>query len=371
MAAGPGRKNVRVVVGMSGGVDSSVAAALLVEQGYDVVGITIKTYNYDEVGGNDANESSCCSLDGINDARTVCLDLGIPHYVVDFSRPFREHVIDPFVEAYLAGDTPNPCVICNRKIKWEELIRKGRALGADFVAMGHYARLRHDETSGRWWIARGEDAGKDQSYALWAVSQESLARTLFPLGEISKGEARRVAERLGVRTARKQESYEICFIPDNDYTRFLRDTVDGLDARVRGGDVLFEGRKIGQHDGYPFYTIGQRRGLNVAVGEPVFVTEIDAGGNTITVGRKADLLRQACIVRHVNMQKFRFPLEPMRVHAKIRYKDAGAPAELRPLADGRAELMFDEPRRAITRGQSTVWYDGDDVVGGGIIESVL
>lgn len=370
MAAMPAVKKPRVVVGMSGGVDSSVAAALLVEQGFDVIGITIKTYNYEEVGGNAANESSCCSLDGINDARVVCLDLGIPHYVLDFSRPFKEHVIDMFVEEYLAGNTPNPCVICNRKIKWEELIRKGMALGADHVAMGHYARLRHDEDSARYWIARGEDASKDQSYALWAVSQESLARTLFPLGEISKEEARRVAERLKVRTAQKQESYEICFIPDNDYTRFLRENVDGLDEKVKGGDVLFEGKKIGEHDGYPFYTIGQRRGLNVAVGEPVFVTEIRAGDNTITVGRKEDLEKKGCVVRDVNMQKYAFPREPLRVTAKIRYKDPGAPAELRPLLDGRIELIFDEPRRAITRGQSTVWYEGDDVVGGGIIEEV-
>lgn len=371
MAAEPKAGKRRVVIGMSGGVDSSVAAALLVEQGYDVVGITIKTYNYEEVGGNAANDSSCCSLDGINDARTVCLDLGIPHYVVDFSRPFKEHVIDRFVGEYLAGNTPNPCVICNRKIKWEELIRKGLALGADHVAMGHYARLRHDADSGRYWIARGEDASKDQSYALWAVSQESLARTLFPLGELSKDEARRIAERLGVRTAQKQESYEICFIPDNDYTRFLRENVDGLDDRVKGGDVMFEGKKIGEHDGYPFYTIGQRRGLNVAVGEPVFVTEIDAPGNTITVGRQEDLLHRGCIVREVNMQKYPFPESPLRVTAKIRYKDEGAPAELRPLPDGRVELLFDEPRRAITRGQSTVWYEGDDVVGGGVIEAVL
>ena len=371
MAAEPKAGKPRVVIGMSGGVDSSVAAALLVEQGYDVIGITIKTYNYEEVGGNAANDSSCCSLDGINDARVVCLDLGIPHYVVDFSRPFKEHVIDTFVGGYLAGNTPNPCVICNRKIKWEELIRKGLALGADHVAMGHYARLQHDADSGRYWIARGEDASKDQSYALWAVSQESLARTLFPLGEISKDEARRIAERLAVRTAQKQESYEICFIPDNDYTRFLRENVDGLDERVKGGDVIFEGKKIGEHDGYPFYTIGQRRGLNVAVGEPVFVTEIDAARNIITVGRQDDLLHRGCVVRDVNMQKYEFPASPLRVSAKIRYKDEGAPAELRPLPDGRVELVFDQPRRAITRGQSTVWYEGDDVVGGGVIEGVL
>jgi tRNA-specific 2-thiouridylase len=361
----------RVIVGMSGGVDSSVAAALLVEQGYDVVGITIKTYNYDDVGGNAANDKSCCSLDGINDARVVCAELGIPHFVLDFSQPFRAHVIDMFIDEYMAANTPNPCVICNRKIKWEELIRKGRALGADFVAMGHYARLRHDEASGRYWIARGEDARKDQSYALWAVSQESLSRTIFPLSDVSKEEARRIAARLGVRTADKQESYEICFIPDDDYARFLRDNVPGLDGTVRGGDVLFEGKKIGEHDGYPFYTVGQRRGLNVAVGEPVYVTEIRAGDNTIVVGRKSELLHRRFRVHDVTMQKYPFPTEQLRVDAKIRYKDPATPATLHPQPDGSMIVEYDEPKSAITRGQSTVWYEGDDVVGGGVIVEVL
>lgn len=369
--ANPSNANTRVIVGMSGGVDSSVAAALLVERGYDVVGITIKTYNYEDVGGNAANDKSCCSLDGINDARAVCAGLGIPHYVLDFSAPFREHVIDMFVAEYLAGNTPNPCVICNRKIKWEELIRKGRSLGAAYVAMGHYAHVRHDESTGRYWIARGEDAAKDQSYALWAVSQESLAHTVLPLSDITKEEARGIAERLGVHTARKQESYEICFIPDDDYARFLRDNVAGLDERVRGGDVLFDGKKIGEHDGYPFYTIGQRRGLNVAVGEPVFVTEIRADDNVIVVGRREELRHRRFRVRDVNMQKYPFPDAPMRADAKIRYKDRAAPAVLHPQEDGTIIVEYDEPKQAITRGQSTVWYEGDDVVGGGIIEEIL
>ena len=360
----------RVVIGMSGGVDSSVAAALLVAQGYDVIGITIKTYNYDDVGGNAANDKSCCSLDGINDARVVCAELGIPHYVLDFSKPFRTHVIDMFIDEYMAGNTPNPCVICNRKIKWEQLIQKGLSIGADYVAMGHYARLSHDTQSGRYWISRGEDARKDQSYALWAVSQESLARTIFPLGAISKTDARDIATRLGVRTADKQESYEICFIPDDDYGRFLRDNVPDIDARLRGGDVMFEGKKIGEHDGYPFYTIGQRRGLNVAVGEPVYVTEIHAGDNIIEVGRKSDLQQRRFRVRDVTMQKYPFPEAPLRVEAKIRYKDAPGPATLIPQADGSLVVEFDEPKTAITRGQSTVWYDGDDVVGGGIISEI-
>lgn len=361
----------RVVVGMSGGVDSSVAAALLVEQGYEVIGITIKTYEYDEVGGNEGNETSCCSLDGINDARLVCADLGIPHYVLDFSEPFRENVIDLFVGEYLAGRTPNPCVICNRKIKWEHLIEKGLRLGADSVAMGHYARRGHDPATGRYWISRGKDRGKDQSYALWALTQESLARTIFPLADMTKAETRAYAERCGIRTAGKHESFEICFIPDNDYARFLRERVPGLEERVQGGPVLLDGTEIGRHDGYPFYTIGQRRGLNVAAGEPVFVTGIDAASNTVTVGRASDLLHRRFAVASVNMQKHPHPTAPLPVVAKIRYKDEGAPAVLDPQPDGTLQVVFTEPRRAITPGQSTVWYDGDDVVGGGIIGEVL
>lgn len=365
------KKKTRVIVGMSGGVDSCVAAALLVEQGYDVVGITIKTYNYDEVGGNVGNESSCCSLDGINDARIVCMDFGIPHYVLDFSDAFKRNVIDMFVNEYIAGNTPNPCVICNRKIKWEELIRKGLSIGADFVAMGHYAQVKQNPANGRFFVSRGKDRSKDQSYALWAVSQESLARTLFPLGGMTKEEVRMTAGRFGLRTAKKHESYEICFIPDNDYARFLKENVSGLKEKVEGGEVVFEGRVIGRHDGYPFYTVGQRRGLNVAVGEPVFVTEIDAGTNTITVGRQNDLMHSRFDVYGINMQKRDMPSEPLRITARIRYKDEGAPATLIPQTDGSLHVVFDEPRRAITAGQSTVWYDGDDVVGGAIIKSVI
>ncbi len=361
----------RVVVGMSGGVDSSVAAGLLVEQGYDVIGITLKTYNYDEVGGNAGNESSCCSLDGINDARIVCMDLGIPHYVLDFSSTFEEHVINPFVEEYLAGNTPNPCVLCNKKIKWEELIAKGLGIGADYVAMGHYARLVSDEKSGRHWISRGRDPEKDQSYALWAISQEHLARTIFPLSGFRKDEARAWAERNGIRTANKHESYEICFIPDDNYGRFLRDRIPDLEERMSGGEIHSGGKTVGRHKGYPFYTIGQRRGLHLSLGKPVFITSIDAKTNTIEVGGEEQLFHSRFSVHSINMQKYDYPTEALRVVAKIRYKDRGAPAALLPRNDGTLIVQFDEPRRAITPGQSTVWYDGDDLVGGGIIKKVL
>ncbi|HVZ41251.1 MAG TPA: tRNA 2-thiouridine(34) synthase MnmA [Candidatus Kapabacteria bacterium] len=357
----------RVIVGMSGGLDSSVAAALLVEQGYDVVGITIKTYRYEDVGGNVGSDTSCCSLDGINDARRVAIRLGIPHYVYDFTERFGEEIIDYFVDAYLAGDTPNPCVMCNRKIKWAEMLRRADSLGADFVATGHYARIRRDQESGRYILSRGLDASKDQSYALWAVAQESLARTIFPLADLTKPESRAIAARLDLPVAGKQESYEICFIPDNDYTRFLRDNVPGLDERVKGGDIVQDGRVIGQHAGFPFYTVGQRRGLGISSPDPLYVINIDASTNTVEVGGNDQLMHRGLRASNVNLIKYASIDEPLRVTAKIRYKDEGAPATCRTLPDGTLDLLFDEPRRAITRGQSVVLYEGDDVVGGGVI----
>ncbi len=361
----------RVIVGMSGGVDSSVAASLLVDEGFDVVGMTIKTYNYEDVGGNAAGDSSCCSLDGINDARFICDQLGIPHYVVDLSPAFKENVIDMFVSEYLAGNTPNPCVICNRKIKWEEMIKKAKSLGADFVAMGHYARVKTDADTNRFWIARGKDISKDQSYALWAISQESLAHTIFPLAEFTKEEARAYAVSKELRTANKGESYEICFIPDNNYARFLKENVVGLDQRVVGGEVVLDEQVIGHHAGYPFYTIGQRRGLNVAVGEPVFVKEIDAAQNRIYLGRDADLMHTSFTMHSVNLMMHAAIDAPHRVTAKIRYKDEGSPATIMPQIDGSMHVRFDEPKRAITPGQSAVFYEDDDIVAGGIIRSIL
>lgn len=251
----------RVVVAMSGGVDSSVAAGILVRQGYDVIGITIKTYKYEDVGGNTGNESSCCSLDGINDARAVAAQLGFPHYVLDFSEQFGVEVIENFVGEYLAGRTPNPCVVCNRRIKWEELIRKSDALDAAYIATGHYAQVRFDSTTNRYLLSRGRDHSKDQSYALWGLTQESLSRTMFPLAEMTKSEARAVAAEMGLSTAGKGESFEICFIPDNNYERFLKERVPDLEKRVQGGEMIMDGEVVGKHKGYPFYTVGQRRGL--------------------------------------------------------------------------------------------------------------
>jgi len=356
---------------MSGGVDSSVVAGMLVESGYDVVGLTLKTYRYEDVGGNAGNESSCCSLDGIQDARAVASLLGIPHYVLDFSEPFGREVIDDFVGQYLSGRTPNPCVICNRKIKWEELLRKAGSLGAESIATGHYARLRLDAQTGRSVISRARDSAKDQSYALWGLTQECLARTLFPLGEMTKAEARERAAVYGLSVANKGESYEICFIPDDDYERFLKENVPGLEERVKGGDVVMDGKVVGTHRGYPFYTIGQRKGLGIAGGEPLYVTAIDPVSNRIEIGKKDGLFHRGLIARSVNMVKYAQCRTPLSVNAKIRYRDGGGAACAVETGDGRLRVEFLEARRAITPGQSVVLYEGEDVVGGGIIETVL
>jgi len=362
--------NNTVLVGMSGGVDSSVAAAVLVEQGYNVIGVTIKTYKYEDVGGNIGNESSCCSLDGINDARLVCDKLGIPHYVVDFTEPFDKNVIQYFIDEYLSGRTPNPCVICNRTIKWEEMLKKADLVGAQYIATGHFAQVRKDEQTGRYVVSRGNDTNKDQSYAMWTLTQESLSRTIFPLGHLTKPEVRELAEKYGLRTASKGESYEICFIPDNDYNRFLKNNVEGLEERVDGGDIVKDGEVIGKHKGFPFYTIGQRKGLGLSTPEPVYVTKIDYKNNTIEVGKNDDLMHTTLTARETNLVKYADWGKGRRVVAKIRYKDEGGKAIVYGNGDGHVKVVFDEPRRAITPGQSIVFYEGDDVVGGAIIEKV-
>jgi tRNA-specific 2-thiouridylase len=359
----------RVIVGMSGGLDSSVAAALLLEEGYEVIGVTIKTYNYEDVGGNVGSETSCCSLDGINDARRVAARLGIPHYVYDFTVPFGAEIIDYFTDAYLAGETPNPCVMCNRKIKWAEMLRRADAIGAEFIATGHYARVRHDASSGRWLLSRGNDPEKDQSYALWGLTQESLARTIFPLSELTKPESREIARRFGLSVAGKRESYEICFIPDNDYTRFLKENVEGLEERVAGGPIILDGETVGTHNGYPFYTVGQRRGLGLSSPDPLFVISIDPANNAVEVGPAERLMHRGVTAGSVNLISAPSIATPRRLMVKIRYRDEGAPALCRTLEDGTLEVIFDEPRRAITPGQSIVMYDGNDVVGGGVIRS--
>jgi tRNA-specific 2-thiouridylase len=362
-------KNTTVVVGMSGGVDSSVAAALLLEQGYTVIGVTMKTYTFDEVGGNVGNETSCCGLDAFNDARQVAVTLGIPHYVADFTQQFGSEVIDNFVDEYLKGRTPNPCIICNRKIKWGELLAKAQALGASHIATGHYARVQYDEQKERYVIRRARDRQKDQSYALWGLSQEALSRTIFPLGELTKPEVRQIAVRHGLKTANKEESYEICFVADNNYRRFLTERVPTLESVLSGGDIVKDGAVVGKHNGYPFYTIGQRSGIG-AFGERAYVTGIDAETNTVRVGRVDDLLRRELIASSLNLVGTDRLHNGMTVGAKVRYKDSVAPATVYPNDDGSVRIVFDEPKRAITPGQSVVMYDGDLLIGGAIIDTL-
>ncbi len=363
-------KNTTVLVGMSGGVDSSVAAAVIVGQGYNVIGVTIKTYRYEDVGGNIGNESSCCSLDGINDARLVCDKLGIPHYVVDFTEPFDKNVIQYFIDEYMNGRTPNPCVICNRTIKWEEMLKKADLVGAEYIATGHFAQVRKDKHTGRYVVSRGKDVHKDQSYAMWTLTQESLSRTIFPLGHLTKPEVRELAAKFGLRTASKSESYEICFIPDNDYNRFLKNNVEGLEQRVSGGNIVMDDEVIGTHKGFPFYTIGQRKGLGLSTPEPVYVTAIDYKSNIIEVGKNTDLLHSTLIARDVNMLKYADWGSGRKVTAKIRYRDEGGSAIAYDHGNGQVKVVFDNPRRAITPGQSIVFYEGNDVIGGAIIAEV-
>jgi tRNA-uridine 2-sulfurtransferase len=359
----------KVLLGMSGGVDSSVAAALLKEEGHTVIGMTIKTYKYEDVGGNSANDTSCCSLDGINDARRVAMKLGIPHYVTDMTEEFGREIIDYFTQTYLAGQTPNPCVQCNREIKWAAMLRKADALDCDFIATGHYARLR--ETHGRMIISKAADTAKDQTYALWAVREEHLHRTMFPLQNYTKTQARSIAEKYGLEVANKQESYEICFVTDNNYRRFLRENVTGIPQLAPPGDFVLNGKTVGQHDGVPFYTIGQRKGLGLSIPshpEPLYVTGLDIVNNRVMLGDDDDLFATELTAHSINLIKYdSLPEHGLQVTAKIRYKDEGASAIAFPLSGLRMRVIFDEPRRAITPGQSIALYEGSDLIGGGII----
>jgi tRNA-specific 2-thiouridylase len=361
----------RIVVAMSGGVDSSLAAALMVEQGYDVIGVTIKTYNYEDVGGNDNRDSSCCSIDGINMARSVASKLGFPHYVFDFSDRFKKEVIDGFVEEYLSGRTPNPCVVCNQKIKWEYLIEKANSLGADRVCTGHYARVRRDNGTGRFIISKGKDPAKDQSYALYRISQVNLSKTVFPLAGFTKPQVRELASKYGLASSNKPESYEICFIADNNYARFLKDKLPGLERRISDGEILFDGKSVGKHDGYPFYTIGQRKGLGISHSEALYVKSIDARANTIEVDVENKLYAKGLVAELVNFVKYPGLTDEKTYMGKIRYKDNGAECIAKQTGEGEIMVEFRNLRRAITPGQSVVLYEGDDIVAGGIISRVL
>jgi tRNA-specific 2-thiouridylase len=359
-------RNGKVLVAMSGGIDSTVSALMLHQQGYEVVGITMKTWDYAASGGG-KKETGCCNLDSFNDARQAAVEHGFPHYVLDIRQEFGEAVIHNFVEEYLAGRTPNPCVLCNTHIKWAALLKRADALGCDFIATGHYVKVR--AANNRFILSKAKDLSKDQSYVLWGLGQDCLSRSIYPLGDLLKTEVRQLAADMGYKElSEKTESYEICFVPDNDYRGFLKRTIPALEAEVAGGNyVLADGSIVGQHKGYPFYTIGQRKGLDIALGKPVFVTRIIPETNTIVLGEAHELQAGSMLVSGLNLIKYDAVTDGMKAATKIRYKDPGTQSTLTHTDRGMIRVDFSHAVNSIAPGQSAVFYEGDDVIGGGII----
>lgn len=353
---------------MSGGVDSSVAAALLKVQGYNVIGVTMKTWGYDNIPDKD---SGCCSLESIYNARNVAEELGINHYTMDFTSKFNETVINNFIDEYLQGHTPNPCVLCNRTIKWGALLEKAESLGADFIATGHYAKVNFNGSSKRYYICAANDRNKDQSYALWMLQQYSLSKTIFPLGDLKKNEVRELARKYNLKTADVPDSQEICFVPNNDYRELLKIRMPGINEKISSGDIIYHDNKIGIHKGYINYTIGQRRGLNTSINRPLYVSKIDAENNILYVEDEEKLYNSVFTTKDINLMLTDKINHPMKVKVKIRYKDAGEEAIIEQTKKDQIKVTYHKPKKAITPGQSAVFYDGDDIIGGGIIDYVF
>ena len=355
--------DMRACVAMSGGVDSSVAAVLLLQQGYELSGVNLRMFHNEDLG--QSRERTCCSLADAEDAALVARRLGFPFYVFDFSQVFRDTVIRNFVQEYQAGRTPNPCAECNRSVKFGALLQRARMLGCDYLATGHYARVEQDPSSGRYLLKRAADRSKDQTYFLYMLTQEQLAHTLFPLGGLCKTEVRQIAEAHDLVNARKHDSQDICFVPDGKYADFIERTV-GSPAPA-GPFLDREGRVLGQHKGLIRYTLGQHKGLGLSTEEPLYVLEKDAAANTIRLGPDSALWTRQLTAEQVNLISLPELTVPLRVTAKTRYSQRESAAVLEPLPGGQVRLTFDEPQRAITPGQAVVFYDGDVVVGGGII----